>query len=122
MTEKPLDLTKPVRTRDGREVRILCTDGPPEQPICGIIEGKDGGDYWSWPLSGKSDAFPETRNLVNIEPDPVTMWGNVYRRSCYFELGQQVLYSTEAEARRCIQKDIIGDYVATVPVTFTPNE
>ena len=119
MTDKPLDLTKPVQTRDGRKVRILCTDGPHEQPICGIIEGKDGGDYWSWPLSGKSDAFSETRNLVNIEPEPVTLWVNVWKNMEGGYVSGR-LYSSEHEAR----KDCDGHptYIGAFPLTFTPKE
>ena len=42
----PLDLTKPVQTRDGRKVRVLCTDGPGEWPVLGIVEGRIGVDKW----------------------------------------------------------------------------
>jgi hypothetical protein len=32
-----VDLTKPVETRSGHKVRILCTDGPAERPIAAIV-------------------------------------------------------------------------------------
>lgn len=37
---KKLDLTKPVQTRDGRNVRILCTDASAWNAALAIKEGK----------------------------------------------------------------------------------
>lgn len=34
-----IDFTKPVRTRDGRKVRILCTDDDSPRPIIGLLHG-----------------------------------------------------------------------------------
>lgn len=47
-----IDFTKPVYTRNGKPVRILCTDGPnAEFPVIGIIEGC--GDPETWMPSGQ---------------------------------------------------------------------
>ncbi len=47
-----LDLTKPVQTRDGRKVRILCTDmksGCNSAPIVGLIMEKQGFEtMYNW--------------------------------------------------------------------------
>ncbi len=43
---KPLDFTKPIQTRDGRKVRILCTDGNGEYPIAGYIENHPTPTTW----------------------------------------------------------------------------
>lgn len=46
---KPLDFSKPVQTRDGRPVRILCTDRKhPHYTVIGLIEidGLDVTKYW----------------------------------------------------------------------------
>lgn len=45
-----LDLTKPVTTRDGRKVRILCADAPGKWPIIGLM-GDDGYPA-TWTLDG----------------------------------------------------------------------
>lgn len=34
------------QTRDGRPVRILCVDGPVNQPVCGLVEGESDVDQW----------------------------------------------------------------------------
>jgi len=40
-----LDFSKPVRTRDGREVRILCADASNSKPVigyyCDLVVSKD---------------------------------------------------------------------------------
>ena len=47
---KPLDFSKPVQTRDGQPVRILCTDRKhPYYTVIGLIEidGVDITEYWT---------------------------------------------------------------------------
>lgn len=47
---KPLDFSKPVQTRDGRPVRILCTDRKhPHYTVIGLIEidGLDATLHWT---------------------------------------------------------------------------
>mgnify|MGYP001594513988 CR=1 FL=1 len=66
-----LDFTKPVQTRDGRKVRILCTDahctflGNP-QPIVGFAAD---GPPMTWSSEGVFDngATPEC-DLINVPP------------------------------------------------------
>ncbi len=80
-----LDLTKPVQTRDGRKVRILCTDRKHTNkeygPVVGLITQKDGNEtYQSWFLDGRlygdqgADRGRKTdQDLVN-SPTVHTRW------------------------------------------------
>lgn len=75
---KPIDWTKPVRTKDGRAVRVLCTDGPGECPVVGILDGVDGPECWH--LSGSYfESFGDGRDLENT-PQRIQReyWVNVY--------------------------------------------
>ena len=68
MSDKPIDWTKPVETVDGRKVRILCTDGPEEYPIVGIIED----EVQTWTKEGEFHRYSynsEWLNLRNV-PEP----------------------------------------------------
>lgn len=75
-----LDITKPVRTRDGRPVRVLCTDKKGNFPIVALItDGNEKetvctynteGHYYS--SGGVCDA-----DLVNV-PERVERWLNIY--------------------------------------------
>lgn len=69
-----IDFTKPVTTRDGREVRIAATDGPGAYPVVGWIKLHEVGwsEVASWTLSGKSLVGCESANdLINPPPKPV---------------------------------------------------
>ena len=67
-----IDFTKPVQTRDGRKVRILCTDGPGDTPIIGLV---DGNSYPSiWKEGGKHASSPT--DLVNV-PETRVVWVNM---------------------------------------------
>lgn len=46
-----IDFNKPVQTRDGRKVRILCTDGQDgRRPVVGFVEGSV--QPATWPMNG----------------------------------------------------------------------
>lgn len=66
----PLDLTKPVQTRDGRRVKIYAMDGAPHSLIH-AAKLVDGG----WEAFGTDGS-----DLMNV-PAPIdrTAWVNVYR-------------------------------------------
>ena len=77
---KPLDFTKPITTRDGRKVRILCTDGPDKTyPIIGIKEGDDCPVSWKVDGSACADQTNHRCDLIN-HPDKrkVEFWVNIY--------------------------------------------
>lgn len=72
-----IDFTKPLRTRDGRKVRILCTDRKGEAPIVGLIVDDSGESLWTWHRDGACDASKNNPlDLVNINEG--TFWVNVY--------------------------------------------
>lgn len=78
-----LDLNKPVQTRDGRPVRILCTDARfgPGHRIVGLIDN-GGADTWcSWKPSGFAfqDGMERNYDLINVPPKPVKYYVHVYR-------------------------------------------
>ena len=65
------DLTKPVETRDGRAVRLLCTDVPFGQPVLGVIEHTHSITKWSAEGAFVSAAYgnkPCAFDLVNVKP------------------------------------------------------
>lgn len=66
-----IDFAKPVQTRDGRKVRILCTDRKPEpggHTVIGLVTS--GGIEWTyaWPSSGQYTDKPGPDDLINTPP------------------------------------------------------
>jgi hypothetical protein len=77
-----IDITKPVRTRDGRSVRILCTDKKGNYPIVGLVTNEDGSEtVCSYRLDGVYYSAGESGcDLVNV-PVRVERWLNIYHPS-----------------------------------------
>lgn len=74
-----LDLTKPVQTRDGCPVRILCTDRQSNQPLVGLVTEDNCEFVCSWPTSGRfhsDECHP--LDLINVPPKPVKYYVHVY--------------------------------------------
>ena len=110
-----IDINKKYQTRDGRKVRILCTDGPDfRAPVVGVVEG----DWFItvWPSSGEhTTQEPCQRDLIPV-PEEVTLWVNV-RRHPAAPLGYTLHpHSTKAVAEAVYYLD--DPPIATVPITF----
>ena len=108
---KSIDWTKPVRTKDGRAVRVLCTDGPGDYPVVGFIDGVDGPDCWH--IDGRYfESFGDDRDLENapqrIQAD---VWVNVYPNGNYYT------YRT----REAADKDVSSRF-ACVKITIDCEE
>ena len=76
---KPLDFTKPITTRDGRKVRILCTDGPNKSwPVVGYIGNSFSESHWQsngWYNDNRAD----NSDLINPPiKRKVEFWVNIY--------------------------------------------
>jgi hypothetical protein len=65
-----LDINKPIQTKDGRQVRIICTDYKDTSPIIALISyGEDKEAVATYTLAGKywEDGTDSPNDLVNIE-------------------------------------------------------
>lgn len=62
----PLDLSKPVQTKAGVPVRILCTDADKTGPVVGIV----GTAVLTWTLSGHCHLAGCHYDLMNVPPPP----------------------------------------------------
>lgn len=77
-----LDLTKPVQTRAGKPVRIVCTDAPGACPVVGFYTELVGTEKYvtphTWTIEG---AFMPggygNRDLINV-PKKIERWHNIY--------------------------------------------
>lgn len=81
-----LDLTKPVQTRDGRPVRILCVDRKGSLPVVGLVPDRKNGVEWPhcWTADGHHGhslmSDERGHDLINVPPKPVKYYAHVYRR------------------------------------------
>ena len=83
-----LDPTKPVQTRGGKPVRILCADrADSAYPIVGLVMLESGYEEPEWWMpdgscyqNGSSD-----EDLINV-PEKHVMYFNVYKGDCKYSI------------------------------------
>lgn len=82
-----IDWNKPVRTKDGREVRVLCTDRVTDSnyPVLALV--KDGCGYeaaHSYTIEGEYHR-PDAESINDLEnvPEVTNLWVNVYPNDAY---------------------------------------
>ena len=93
---KELDLSKPVQTRNGRPVRILCTDAKGPYPIVGLMPSGEAEHVGSWMVGGNSSPYSWTQDdLINVPEPKRYVWLNVYRDGA-----SAALYTSRNEADR----------------------
>ena len=90
-----------VLTRDGRKVRIVCTDfDNPDFPVVGEING------YKWPLSFtiNGEAIKGSQQCTDLffAPTIVKRWGIVYRKS-------ERLFDTREEAEKWMDEADEGE-------------
>lgn len=107
------------QTRDGRKVRILCTDGNDKDfPIVGFIEGKSKTAHWQLTGQWASGEFHEGKaDLVNV-PEKRVVWVNVYpaNATSKFEL------SDGHETKEAADMGFRTGRLACVRVEFTEGQ
>ena len=112
---------KKVITRDGRGVRIRCTDRRGcDYPIVALVETSTGKseNILSYREDGKWSPSGEESNLdLFFAPEKHEVWTNVYRRSNKaYDIGFGCIYTSEEEAKEGIVPSL--DCVATVKVEW----
>ena len=110
-----IDFTKPLQTRNGRKLRLLCTDASGYYPILCLIE--DNKDTISYTSDGRvyKDIEDHPNNLMNV-PEEVTVdsWINIYEGNIYFSTKEEAL--AMAAQYRCLRRLATLHIKRTVPV------
>lgn len=92
-----------VVTRDGRDVRIICTDRKGKCPIVGLVKADDDSEIL---ISIRENGCEMNGNSIScfdifFAPTKHVGWTNVYKNSFgQLYLGSNFPYKTEEEARK----------------------
>jgi len=91
-----IDITKQYKTRDGRDVRILCVDGPSiHHPVIGIISGETIPTRWS---EHGIAAFP-CCDLLEVKPKIVVeRWVNIFQYKNYSSSGPHIDWFDDSQS------------------------
>lgn len=96
--------TRPIVTRDGNRVRIVCTDrNHKDYPVVGLISDKDSEDLISYTKDGEVYTNLEDDYDLFFAPEPKTKragWMNVckYGDNQHFSLVGGVIHPTREQA------------------------
>ena len=106
---------KKVVTRDGRSVRIICTDfDNPKFPVIGEIENGN------WPISfttkGLFNSYGESNYDLFFAPEKYEGWINVYRDRDTGAVNFGILHTSREEAEELGKTDVY--YAATAKIEW----
>lgn len=115
---KPFDLEaakagKPVCTRDGRKVRIICFDAECNKPIVALIYDCNKETVFQYLKSGRFFVDQIDKYDLMMLPQKKEGWVNIYKD---FEDTVCCIYSTEKEALE--EKETEEDYITTVKIEW----
>ena len=105
-------------TRDGKKVRIICTDAKSIYPVIGLVDnGICGERLISCQKNGReSNDICESANDLFFVPEKHEGWVNVYKE---FESNSHYMgriCNSEEEAKK--KTDINGIYLATIKIEW----
>ena len=110
------DPNREIITRDGKSVRILCTDRKdPIRPIIALVQiDKCKETYSSYTEDGSWFDSTSSPNDLFFAPEKHEGWVNVYKtRSGAAQIGQ--IYSSKEEAEMC---RIDANYISTAKIEW----
>ena len=108
--------SRKVVTRDGRPVRILCTDRKDlDFPIIALIETSPGQEMaYTYPKDGKHCTdYTDIFNLF-FAPEPHEGWINIYRDSDNGRVYTGRLYDSKEDA----EKRKSDEYITTIKIKW----
>ena len=110
--------SRKIVTRDGRNVRIICTDKKGTEysviALCTMSNGSENCYFY----------FPNGRMYLSVDscmdlffaPEKHEGWVNLYKGNAYYHLGSTIFYQSKSEAKKRIVKNC--GYVGTIKVEW----
>ena len=107
--------SKKVVTRDGRNVRIICTDAKTYYPIIALAENTDGTTEQCLSFIKNGKYFDNRSSVEDLffAPEKHEGWMNIYRARGYCYKGSYI-YPTEVAAKAAADPD----HVATIKIEW----
>ena len=120
LTEYLKNPSQKVVTRDGRDVRIICTDfkSQMDKPIIAIMkEDENKESVWNFSKNGKYH-LPENKESSKdlfFAPTKIERWINIYKDKDITYL-PGIIHDSEKEAKEAIKGD--PEFIATIKIEW----
>ena len=115
LTEYLKNPSQKVVTRDGREVRIICTDVKGEYPIMALLQNKQEELVYRYLRNGKQLTYTDSPLDLCFPTTKKEGWVNVYFSVDKDKYVGKEIYRSEDEA---IENSKFGIYIATVKIEW----
>lgn len=103
---------KKVITRDGKLVKILCTNLVSDKPVVAQIGGT--GYSLSYPKDGKCSSCQNSMDDLFFAPEKCEGWMNVYRDNGTRDPRGGYIYNSEEEAK----KEALPEVITTIKIEW----
>lgn len=106
-----------VVTRDGRKVRIICTDRKGDNPIIALVYNANVGQEYGYSFYPDGKYFIDKDDEFDLffAPTKHEGWMNLYKKNFGRVIGDWV-YNSEKEAKKIAAGD--EDYITTIKVEW----
>ena len=115
LTEYLKDPSKKVVTRDGRDVRIICTDAKGDEPIIALVYNKNREEENVYTYNREGYFYENNESCLDLffAPTKREGWVNIYSEQEYRYPGENI-FNTKEEAIK--YKDI--NYITTIKIEW----
>ena len=114
LTEYLENPSQKVVTRDGRSVRIVCTDVKGEYPIMALISDKQAELVYRYLINGRQLIYFDSPLDLCFQTTKREGWTNIYKKGIKKTRQCGNIYATKEEAIK--YKDI--NYIATIKIEW----
>lgn len=112
--------TRPIVTRGGRSVRIICTDRESDNyPVVALIQEHRYEDTCHYTKDGLFLNGTENRNDLFFAPEKKEGWVNLFKINSTITTGE--VYNTKEEAKSAVKNTAVINssiYISTVKVEW----
>ena len=104
--------SKKVVTRDGRNVRIICTDAKGNYPVVGLVDCENSEVAFNITKDGRIDSVLD---LV-FATEKHEGWVNIYKVNNFYHTEDELVYNSNKEAE--MEGRNYMSYIATVKIEW----
>ena len=111
--------SKKVVTRDGREVRIICTDAKNDEPIIALVYNNNRDEENVYTYNRDGSFYRDNYDCLDLFCAPVKKegWINLFKdKEINYPYIPGIIHDSEEEAKEAIKGD--PDFIATIKIEW----
>ena len=113
------DPSKKVVTRDGRNVRIICTDAKGDEPIIALVYNNNRDEENVYTYNRDGSFYGDNYDCLDLFFAPIKKegWINLFKdKEINYPYRSGIIHDSEEEAKEAIKGD--PDFIATIKIEW----